>query len=57
MIRGKRVSLRPSRQDDLPRLRRWHDEHLYGILAAEFNARYRPARTNWVVGGEPFPQE
>ena len=20
----------------------WHDDHLYGILAREFNARYRP---------------
>lgn len=30
----------------------WHDEHLYGILAAEFNARYQPERTDWVVSGE-----
>lgn len=36
---------------------RWHDEHLYGILADEFNARFRPEHTAWVVSGEPLPQE
>ena len=29
----------------------WHDEHLYGILAHEFNARYQPERTGWLVSG------
>ncbi len=31
---------------------RWHDDHLYGSLTHEFNARYRPERTAWVVSGE-----
>ena len=31
---------------------RWHDEDLYGILADEFNARYRPDLTERVVSGE-----
>jgi RimJ/RimL family protein N-acetyltransferase len=31
----------------------WHDEHIYGILAAEFNARYQPDQTDWVVDGTP----
>jgi RimJ/RimL family protein N-acetyltransferase len=30
----------------------WHDEQLYGLLAAEFNARYRPEETDWLVSGE-----
>lgn len=29
----------------------WNDEHLYGILASEFNARYRPDLTEWIVDG------
>jgi RimJ/RimL family protein N-acetyltransferase len=29
----------------------WHDEHIYGILASEFNARYRPDQTEWLVDG------
>lgn len=31
---------------------RWHDEHLYGLLAEEFNARFRPDLTEWEVTGE-----
>jgi RimJ/RimL family protein N-acetyltransferase len=30
---------------------RWQDEHVYGILAAEFDARFRPELTEWVVSG------
>ena len=30
---------------------RWHDEHVYGLLAAEFNARYRPDEHDWLVSG------
>lgn len=29
----------------------WHDERLYGIIANEFNARYRPDLSEWVVDG------
>ena len=32
-----------------------HDEHLYGILADEFNARHQPERTDWIVGGVSPP--
>lgn len=30
----------------------WHDEHVYGLLDREFNARYQPERTGWVVSGD-----
>ncbi len=33
-----------------------HDEHLYGLLADEFNALYRPDRTDWLVSGTPPDQ-
>lgn len=29
----------------------WNDEHIYGILRDEFNARYRPDQTSWLVDG------
>lgn len=29
----------------------WHDEHIYGILASEFNARYQPEKSEWIVSG------
>ncbi len=29
----------------------WQDERLYGILAQEFNTRFRPDLTDWVVDG------
>jgi len=31
------------------------DELIYGMLAREFNARYRPEETGWVVSGEIPP--
>jgi RimJ/RimL family protein N-acetyltransferase len=31
----------------------WQDEHVYGLLADEFNARYRPDQSEWVVDGTP----
>lgn len=31
----------------------WHDERVYGLLADEFNARYRPDQSEWVVDGTP----
>jgi RimJ/RimL family protein N-acetyltransferase len=30
----------------------WQDEPIYGMLAGEFNGRYRPERTGWAVTGE-----
>ena len=33
----------------------WHDEHLFGILADEFNARFQPEHTDWIVSGESPP--
>lgn len=33
----------------------WHDEHLYGLLAGECSARYRPAESGWEVAGRPRP--
>ncbi len=30
---------------------RYQDEHIYGILAPEFNTRYRPDRSDWLVTG------
>jgi RimJ/RimL family protein N-acetyltransferase len=31
---------------------RWHDEPIYGLLVDEFNARYQPAQTDWLVSGD-----
>jgi RimJ/RimL family protein N-acetyltransferase len=30
----------------------WNDEHVYGILVDEFNARYHPDRSDWELSGE-----
>lgn len=44
MIVGNRVALRRFQPDDIESLRRWHDEHMFGILGREYNARHHPAR-------------
>lgn len=34
---------------------RYHDERVYGILAPDFNAHYRPDRTDWLISGALGP--